>query len=825
MILTGNEIARERSNGRITIEPFDKDQVNPNSYNFRLGSLLRVYTEMPLDPRRPNAYTELRIPQEGYVLEPGRLYLAHTQEVLGSRHYAPTFSARSSVARLGLFINLSASLGDIGFEGQWTLQLYTMNRVRVYPGMNIGQMMWWRPQGRIELYAGKYQGSKGPRSSDIHLDFDKTSARARFPGLSRDCQPSQVGGKFAALAAASRICPVPTAFVVPVCEFDAALPPDDAAEISELFAELRATVGAFFTESAARISAVAQRARLSDETRRLIAVRIRDVFGDPSGRTFAVRSSAVGEDSASASLAGVYQTVLGASAEGVPDAVEQCWQSYYAVPAIAARLRARDFGPQPRLAVIVQELIVPDLAGVAFTGLDGPSGEVTVEYVGGLAEELVAGTATPSRTTSADIGAMAPGEAGHAAALAEVVRLTRELRSARGHDVDVEWAADAQGVHVVQARPVTARRVNRDRVPARVWTSRLYFEDLPPGASLHEVAAVYAGYSAKRGPAYRLAAGHGISVGAGWVVGFTGRLLRQAEGAGFVRRTVADGHGEECVVDAGDTLRQIVVPKSHIVETLLEVSGAAEGSDLAHTVVIRDFVRGDLGIISRQAADGLVVEYAPEGLMALNRGTAGARAIVARTGGRMQVPGDGAAVLPHLDAIAGFTAAMQATYGEVTLEWVLDGSRLQFVDYSLLDAADRLTSVSGVRISAGGASGPLLTLDDDEMLRRLSIGPAVSIGKSHDVTGHAELARIVEKVCSMPEPPIVRARRPYAVLSVLIGMVAGFAFEEASALCHLAILLREAGTPAVAAAGLDSVPDGAYAVIGDESIAVRSVVG
>ena len=88
---------------------------------------------MPLDPRRENACVDIEMPADGYVLEPGRLYLAHTQEVLGSRHYAPTFAARSSVARLGLFINLSASLGDIGYEGQWTLQLYTMNRVRVYP--------------------------------------------------------------------------------------------------------------------------------------------------------------------------------------------------------------------------------------------------------------------------------------------------------------------------------------------------------------------------------------------------------------------------------------------------------------------------------------------------------------------------------------------------------------------------------------------------------------------------------------------------------------------------------------------------------------------
>jgi deoxycytidine triphosphate deaminase len=94
-------------------------------------------------------------------------------EILGSTQYAPTYGARSSVARLGLFINLSASLGDIGFIGQWTLQLFTMHPLRVYAGMRIGQMMWWKPQGVIDLYRGKYQGSRGPQSTLSYKDFEQ----------------------------------------------------------------------------------------------------------------------------------------------------------------------------------------------------------------------------------------------------------------------------------------------------------------------------------------------------------------------------------------------------------------------------------------------------------------------------------------------------------------------------------------------------------------------------------------------------------------------------------------------------------------------------
>jgi deoxycytidine triphosphate deaminase len=176
MILTRAAMHEEWKRGRIVIDPFVESQLNPNSYNFRLGNRLRVYSTSPLDPMRENPFEEITIDDGGFELEPQRLYLASTHEVMGSTHYAPTFAARSSVARLGLFINLSASLGDIGFIGQWTLQLYSILPLRIYPMMKIGQIMWWKPKGEIELYNGKYQGSRGPQSTLIHRDFEQDCA-------------------------------------------------------------------------------------------------------------------------------------------------------------------------------------------------------------------------------------------------------------------------------------------------------------------------------------------------------------------------------------------------------------------------------------------------------------------------------------------------------------------------------------------------------------------------------------------------------------------------------------------------------------------------
>jgi dCTP deaminase len=171
MILSGNQILLEQHTGRIVIDPFDEAAVNPNSYNFTLSDRLIVYAGEVLDASSENPTQELRIPDDGLRLQANRLYLGATREVLGSEHYAPTFAARSSVARLGLFINLSAPLGDIGFIGRWTLQLYPTHDVIVYPGMQIGQMMWWKTLGDIALYDGKYQHADGPRASMLYRSF------------------------------------------------------------------------------------------------------------------------------------------------------------------------------------------------------------------------------------------------------------------------------------------------------------------------------------------------------------------------------------------------------------------------------------------------------------------------------------------------------------------------------------------------------------------------------------------------------------------------------------------------------------------------------
>jgi len=171
MILTGSKIAQEVERGRITIDPFDHRLINPVSYDFSLGQEIGTYDDYVLDCRRENAFTKRPIPADGLVLMPDRIYLGHTRERMGSEYYVPIIRAKSSIARLGLFIHVTADLIDIGSINEWTLQLHAVQPVRVFSGMLIGQVTFWSTMGEVTLYSGKYQGSVGPLPSGIWSDM------------------------------------------------------------------------------------------------------------------------------------------------------------------------------------------------------------------------------------------------------------------------------------------------------------------------------------------------------------------------------------------------------------------------------------------------------------------------------------------------------------------------------------------------------------------------------------------------------------------------------------------------------------------------------
>ena len=179
MILTGQEIQR-RLHGDIDIDPFVPSRLNPNSYNLTLAEELIVYEDTLLDMKQRNEGVSMRIPPEGLVIRPGRLYLGRTAEYTRTDNLVPMLEGRSSVGRLGISVHATAGFGDTGFEGYWTLEISCVLPVRIYPHVEICQIYYHTVEGEITPYRnGKYQRNHGIQVSMLYRDFGKSSSADR----------------------------------------------------------------------------------------------------------------------------------------------------------------------------------------------------------------------------------------------------------------------------------------------------------------------------------------------------------------------------------------------------------------------------------------------------------------------------------------------------------------------------------------------------------------------------------------------------------------------------------------------------------------------
>lgn len=196
MILSDIQILGLINEGSILIEPFRRECLGSNSYDVHLGPRIGTYVKDPhmdglvpwaelpkeLDAKKPTNFTTCDIPDEGFVLRPGQLYLAATEEYTETHTTIPWLDGKSSVGRLGIRIHATAGRGDIGFMNHWTLEIDCVQPVRVYKGMPIGQLTYFQT-GPVETpynkkASAKYNGrSLEPTPSRMHLNFNQETGR------------------------------------------------------------------------------------------------------------------------------------------------------------------------------------------------------------------------------------------------------------------------------------------------------------------------------------------------------------------------------------------------------------------------------------------------------------------------------------------------------------------------------------------------------------------------------------------------------------------------------------------------------------------------
>ena len=162
MILSDQRILEEIDRETIIIKPYNRAFLGSNSYDVHLSRHLATYKNTILDAKKHNEIDHFEIPEEGFVLHPGQLYLGVTEEYTETHVHVPFLEGKSSTGRLGIDIHATAGKGDVGFCGNWTLEISCKIPVRIYKGMPIGQLIYFPVDGEVEV---KYNSKKDAKYS------------------------------------------------------------------------------------------------------------------------------------------------------------------------------------------------------------------------------------------------------------------------------------------------------------------------------------------------------------------------------------------------------------------------------------------------------------------------------------------------------------------------------------------------------------------------------------------------------------------------------------------------------------------------------------
>lgn len=167
-ILTHSEILSCIEKKEIEIDPFDVSCLGPNSYDLHLSPNLKRITSDLLDVTEPYDTEDLVIPEEGLILRSTELYLGSTIEHTKTDCFVPCLDGKSTLGRYFLSIHETAGRGDIGFSGQWTLEMSPSVNIRVFPGIKVAQISWYTIKGEANVKydkTGHYNDQKGPQKA------------------------------------------------------------------------------------------------------------------------------------------------------------------------------------------------------------------------------------------------------------------------------------------------------------------------------------------------------------------------------------------------------------------------------------------------------------------------------------------------------------------------------------------------------------------------------------------------------------------------------------------------------------------------------------
>jgi pyruvate,water dikinase len=244
-----------------------------------------------------------------------------------------------------------------------------------------------------------------------------------------------------------------------------------------------------------------------------VAAEISKAYEPFQDRPVAVRSSATAEDLPEASFAGQQETYLNVRGlDALMEAVKKCWASLWTARAIAYRGKNRIDPASVELAVVVQELVFADAAGVMFTAnpVNGHRKEALINAAWGLGEAVVSGAVTPDtltvekasgkvkerltaekevmtvRTAQGTEERSTPADRRCKAVLtnrqaAKLAALGQKIEAFYGMPMDIEWALAGGKFVILQARPITALPLDWSDLEPKVMYARSSMAEHLPG--------------------------------------------------------------------------------------------------------------------------------------------------------------------------------------------------------------------------------------------------------------------------------------------------------------------------------------------------------
>ena len=193
MLLSDRDIIAEIDAGRIALDPWDPQMLQPSSIDVRLDRFFRVFENHRyphIDPAADQSDLTRVVEPEGdepFILHPGEFVLASTYEVVTlPDDIAGRLEGKSSLGRLGLLTHSTAGFIDPGFSGHVTLELSNVATlpIKLWPGMKIGQLCFIRTSSAVEApygsgpYGNRYQGQRGPTASRSFQNFHRSDIAA-----------------------------------------------------------------------------------------------------------------------------------------------------------------------------------------------------------------------------------------------------------------------------------------------------------------------------------------------------------------------------------------------------------------------------------------------------------------------------------------------------------------------------------------------------------------------------------------------------------------------------------------------------------------------